>query len=222
MQAIEARSSTEPPKVSHDPSETADTSSPVRPSRRYLTSRGPRDEERPGRCRRTRSYPLSRPDAFAWVAPPQHSGRAVGPSLRNTIGPGPVWGPARSITSRLASTSASDEASSGRPAGVREVGELVGFCRSPGERAGRWPRPARDGSAASHLEGLMLFVQAGPPPFSRAAHGAADRAGRQQRRRSLPPPVAAQSPSVRIGGLTCSGGERRLAPNGLPRIACAG
>jgi hypothetical protein len=29
----------------------------------------------------------------------------------------------------------------------------------PGVRAGRWPRPARDGSAASHLEGLMLTMQ---------------------------------------------------------------
>ena len=32
--------------------------------------------------------------------------------------------------------SASIEASSGRPTGTREVGELVGFCRLPGERAG--------------------------------------------------------------------------------------
>ena len=35
-----------------------------------------------------------------------------------------------------ASASASVEASSGRPTGTREVGELVGFCRLPGERAG--------------------------------------------------------------------------------------
>src|SRR4029453_15080342 len=35
-----------------------------------------------------------------------------------------------------AGASASIEASSGRPTGTREVGELVGFCRLPGERAG--------------------------------------------------------------------------------------
>ena len=82
----------------------------------------------------------------------------------------------------LTSTSASDEASSGRPAGTRKVGELVGFCRSPGKRAGDGPRPARDGSAASHLEGLLLFMQAGPPPSSRAVYGAARLAVRQPRR----------------------------------------
>ena len=53
----------------------------------------------------------------------------------------------------------SDEGSSGRPAGTREVGELVGFCRSPGRRAGTCPGPSRDGSAASHLEGLMRYMQ---------------------------------------------------------------
>jgi len=56
-------------------------------------------------------------------------------------GLGPAWGPAHSITQRLTSTSASPEASSGRPTGTREVRERVGFCRSPGGRAGRWPRP---------------------------------------------------------------------------------
>jgi hypothetical protein len=35
-----------------------------------------------------------------------------------------------------AGASASVEASSGRPTGTSEVGELVGFCRLPGERAG--------------------------------------------------------------------------------------
>jgi hypothetical protein len=35
-----------------------------------------------------------------------------------------------------AGASASIEASSGGPTGTREVGELVGFCRLPGERAG--------------------------------------------------------------------------------------
>jgi hypothetical protein len=33
----------------------------------------------------------------------------------------------------------------------------------------------RDGSAASHLEGLVLSMQAGPPPSSRARHGALGR-----------------------------------------------
>src|SRR5439155_10262225 len=49
-------------------------------------------------------------------------------------------------------------------------GELVGFCRvlRPGDGRGGQPRPARDGSAASHLGGRVLFMQAGPPPFSRA------------------------------------------------------
>jgi len=36
----------------------------------------------------------------------------------------------------------------------------------PASGRGWRPRPARDGSAASHLEGLELFRQ-GPPPFSR-------------------------------------------------------
>ena len=35
-----------------------------------------------------------------------------------------------------------------------------GFCRSPGMREGGGPGPARDGSAASHLEGLTLFMYA--------------------------------------------------------------
>ena len=48
-------------------------------------------------------------------------------------GPAPD-GPARSMTPL--ELSASTEASSGRPAGTREVGELVGFCRLPGIRAG--------------------------------------------------------------------------------------
>ena len=55
---------------------------------------------------------------------------------RALIGPGPF------VASRLASASVlSLEASSGRPAGAREVGELVGFCRSPGTAGGRWPGP---------------------------------------------------------------------------------
>ena len=95
------------------------------------------------------------------------------------MGRAPSRGPAHSISYRLTSTSASLEASSGRPTGTRKVGELVGFCRSPGGRAGRWPRPARDGSAANHLGGLLLSMQAGPPPFSRAIHGATEPAGRQ-------------------------------------------
>jgi hypothetical protein len=86
----------------------------------------------------------------------------------HTNGPDPGDGPAHSVAYRLTSSSASPEASSGRPAGAGEVGELVGFCRSPGGRAGRWAPPARDGSAASHLGGLLRFMQAGPPPFSRA------------------------------------------------------
>src|SRR5205807_7580004 len=65
--------------------------------------------------------------------------------------------------------------------------ECAARCDSPGPR-GRWsgwtlpvipssttggragavsPGPPRDGSAASHLEGRIAFVQAGPPPFSR-------------------------------------------------------
>jgi hypothetical protein len=72
---------------------------------------------------------------------PTSSNRA---SCRTDVnGPDPAWGPAHSVTYRLTSTSASPEASSGRPTGTREVGELVGFCRSPGGRAGRRPRPAR-------------------------------------------------------------------------------
>src|SRR5207244_3208438 len=35
----------------------------------------------------------------------------------------------------------------------------VGFCRSIRQAGGEVPRPARDGSAASHLEGLNLFMQ---------------------------------------------------------------
>src|SRR5512134_677772 len=82
---------------------------------------------------------------------------------------------------RLTRAAASGEASSGRPAGTREVGELVGFCRSPDRRAGGGPVPRGDGSAASHLEGLLLSMQAGPPPSSRTAYGAADLVMRQGR-----------------------------------------
>jgi hypothetical protein len=61
------------------------------------------------------------------------------------------------------------ETSSVRPVGAREVGDLVGFCRSPGKASGGGPpQPARDGSAASHLEGRLRFMQVGPPPSSRA------------------------------------------------------
>jgi hypothetical protein len=57
-------------------------------------------------------------------------------------------GPARSIAHGLTSTSASLEVSSGRPAGTGEVGDLVGFCRSPGGRAGA-VAPAREGRLSS-------------------------------------------------------------------------
>src|SRR4029453_14674110 len=52
-----------------------------------------------------------------------------------------------------------------QPEPVRSVSWLdsAGF---PASGRGWRPRPARDGSAASHLEGLELFRQ-GPPPFSR-------------------------------------------------------
>src|SRR3972149_1331771 len=84
----------------------------------------------------------------------------------------------------LTSTPASDEASSGRPSGTCEVGESVGFCRSPGERAGWWPRPARGGSAADHPEGLLVSMQVGRPPSSPAAHSATERARRRRSRGS--------------------------------------
>ena len=51
-----------------------------------------------------------------------------------------------------------------QPEPARSVSWLIaGF---PAYGGGWWPWPARDGSAASHLEGLELFRQ-GPPPFSR-------------------------------------------------------
>ena len=84
----------------------------------------------------------------------------------------------------LASASGLRRGPSARPGRNSQVGDLVGFCRSPGLRARRWPRPARDGSAASHLEGLVPYMQAGPPPSSRARHGALGRALWQQSRRT--------------------------------------
>ena len=51
-----------------------------------------------------------------------------------------------------------------------EPGKSVTGVDSAGHPASGWggdPQPARDGSAANHLEGLELFMQAGPPPSSR-------------------------------------------------------
>jgi hypothetical protein len=60
----------------------------------------------------------------------------------------PVLGPARSLSISSQALRPPKEASSGRPAGTREVGELVGFCRSPGMRAGE-VAPAREGRLSS-------------------------------------------------------------------------
>src|ERR1700752_85079 len=57
----------------------------------------------------------------------------------------------------------------------------------PASGRGGEPWPARDGSAATHLEGLLLFMQDGPPPSSRTAHGAAAVAERQQRWAAVTP-----------------------------------
>ena len=62
---------------------------------------------------------------------------ARAPTSASSERAGPGVGPTRSTAYRLTSLSDSFEPSSGRPAGAREVGEMVGFCRSPGERA-RW------------------------------------------------------------------------------------
>jgi hypothetical protein len=67
--------------------------------------------------------------------------------LGQTNGLGPAWAQPVQLRS-LPSASLSDETSSGRPTGAREVGELVGFCRSPGKRAGR-SAPAREGRLSS-------------------------------------------------------------------------
>src|SRR5947209_19513578 len=71
-------------------------------------------------------------------------------------------------------------ARSTRP-GLARVGGLVWICRaSPADGTGRFsPGPTRDGSAASHLGGRVRFMQAGPPPFSRAAYGATRKDGWQ-------------------------------------------
>src|SRR5262245_15215700 len=61
------------------------------------------------------------------------------------------------------------KASSGRPAGTDEVGELV-WILPVARRTGGAVAPAREGRlAANHLGGLLRFMQVGPPPFSRAA-----------------------------------------------------
>jgi len=126
--------------------------------------------------------PDERPHArhrVAGLEPRRTLRRATDASGPDPKGPGPSAVPISSRALR-----ASDEASSGRPSGTCEVGESVGFCRSPGERAGWWPRPARGGSAADHLEGLLLSMQVGPPPSSRAAHSATERARRRRSRGS--------------------------------------
>jgi hypothetical protein len=80
-----------------------------------------------------------------------------------------MQGPTRSIVDHPASASASDETRPVDQAGAREGGELVWILPVTRQAGGRWTlRPARDGSAASHLEGLELSMQAGPPPSSRA------------------------------------------------------
>ena len=90
--------------------------------RRHRPDRRPRDD------RRARADGPRAPEA-----------RARG-SRSDANGPARC-GPARSMTLPL-ELSASIEASSGRPTGTREVGELVGFCRLPGIRAGaRDPGP---------------------------------------------------------------------------------
>jgi hypothetical protein len=78
------------------------------------------------------------------LAPPRRLVAGIHPGYE-WAGPG---GPAHSVAYRLTSTSASDEASSGRPAGTRKVGELVEFCRSPGKASWGWP-PAREGRLSS-------------------------------------------------------------------------
>ena len=118
---------------------------------------------------------------------------------------GPAWDPARSLP---IDSRALRPLSRLRPvdqAGTREVGDLVGFCRSPGIRAGRWPRPARDGSAASHLGGLLPSMQVGPPPFSRTAHREA-RAARWQQR----PPGKGRRSDRRRCLVTDGGSDRPL------------
>src|SRR5439155_14086717 len=80
-----------------------------------------------------------------------------------------------------------------------EVGELVGFRRvlRPGYGRGGQPRPARDGSAASHLGGRVLFMQAGPPRFSRAANTATEAGVWQLSPPNIPPEKQPATPKGR-------------------------
>jgi hypothetical protein len=93
----------------------------------------------------------------------------------------------------LASTSACDEATSGRPAGTREVGELVGFCRGLRQAGGRWPGPrgtaqqpvtSRVSCGLCKLDHLLPLVPHMVPQASRYgnnAPSAARRPGRSNR-----------------------------------------
>ena len=90
-----------------------------------------------------------------------------------------------------AGASASIEASSGRPTGTREVGELVGFCRLPGERAGL-AAPAREGRLSSQSPRGSRAVSARTTPFLPYTHGAAEREGRQPTRSRRSPRVGSR------------------------------
>jgi hypothetical protein len=95
----------------------------------------------------------------------------------------PVLGPARSLSISSQALRPPKEASSGRPAGTREVGELVGFCRSPGKRSGWWPRPrgtaqqpvtSRVSCCSCKLDHLLSLV---PHMVPQASRNGNDRGG---------------------------------------------
>ena len=76
------------------------------------------------------------------------------------------------------------------------------------------PGPPRDGSAASHLEGRVAFMQAGPPPFSRTCM--VQRVGGDGNYRA---PAAAWGRSVsdlQAGGSACSSMKSRRSGRALP------
>src|SRR5205085_411781 len=78
-----------------------------------------------------------------------------------------------------------------------ELARSVSWLDSAGRPAkasrGGGPQPARDGSAASHLEGRLRFMQVGPPPSSRAPIVQRD-SGRRQRFGPNPPDQPATPP----------------------------
>jgi hypothetical protein len=90
---------------------------------------------------------------------PRVVGRGWACGGRLTAGAGP-WGPAPSCFPTRRAVANRNDAPSGRPTEAYELGDLVWILPViPACGRGGGPRPARDGSAASHLEGLMLTMQ---------------------------------------------------------------